>query len=361
MPYVRRMVLEIIGILFLLIGFFLFLGAIALPLIIFVNPGDIGGKLSPYYPSVPGFRSNTRWKQVVATFGYLFIISFLLMGVGVGLSPSDADAPAPSNPGADATPTPLVDEMTDTDADAAATPSDEATDESESQTESPPSDSTAEPDMESPTASPSPTMSPSPTASPTASPTPKPQKAPDGESFSMSGSGTKATETFTTEGGLVVFDFSHNGDSNFAVWLLNENGEREELLVNTIGSWDGKVALYLPAGTYLFDIDADGRWEADVTQPRYSAAEVGSLPASESGDDSTYIGPIELEGLTRISFTAEDDEHYAVWLKNHHGQDIDLLFNEIGPFEGSTAIGQNGVAIIQVDTNGNWKLVIEKG
>ena len=38
-----------------------------------------------------------------------------------------------------------------------------------------------------------------------------------------------------------------------------------------------------------------------------------------------------------------------------------MLFNEIDPFEGSTAFGDTGDAIVHVRTNGEWKIVIEKG
>lgn len=350
------MVLEAIGGLFLVIGFFLFLGAFVIPVVVGLNIRGYGERAIASSPRIVGFRSRTRWKSAIASFGYLFIISLLLLGVGTGLTP-DTDPATTDDIDAEATPSPIVDEKQATTEESSNGSGDETT---ESSSE-PASTATSPSPTDSPAPTATPTESPTPTASTTASPTPKPKKAPDGESYAFDGSGATATNTFTTDGGLVTFDLSHNGDSNFAVWLLNGNGEKEELLVNTIGSWDGKVVMYLPAGTYLLDVEADGSWDADVSQPRYSSAEVDSLPQSSEGDDSTYIGPFSVDGLTRVEFVAEDDEHYAVWLKTHRGENMELLFNEIGPFEGSTAFGGTGDAIIQVRTNGEWKIVIEKG
>jgi hypothetical protein len=54
---------------------------------------------------------------------------------------------------------------------------------------------------------------------------------------------------------------SHAGSSNFAVWLLNDKGEREELLVNEVGSFNGSKALGIEnEGDYLLDVNASGNW-----------------------------------------------------------------------------------------------------
>lgn len=209
------------------------------------------------------------------------------------------------------------------------------------------------------TLSPTPTREPTPT--PTESPTPEPTPAPDEDSYSFSGSSDSATSKFGISGGLVTFDMQHSGSRNFAIWVLNDQGEKENLIVNAIGSWDGRFAQYLDAGDYVLDISADGSWSVDVHQPRYSEVEVQYLPQSMERTYSDYIGPFWVDGLTRASLTAENDDHYGVWLRNHHGQTVELLFNEIGPFEGDTAFGGDGIALITVDTNGKWKLAVQDG
>lgn len=48
---------------------------------------------------------------------------------------------------------------------------------------------------------------------------------------------------------------SHNGTSNFAIWVLNEDGR--DLAVNEIGAYEGTVVLRTPA---FVQITADGDW-----------------------------------------------------------------------------------------------------
>jgi hypothetical protein len=79
--------------------------------------------------------------------------------------------------------------------------------------------------------------------------------------FIASGSAQLATDKFYLPKGLRVFKMSHAGSGNFAVWLLNDKGEREELLVNEVGSFNGSKALGIEnEGDYLLDVNASGNW-----------------------------------------------------------------------------------------------------
>ena len=73
--------------------------------------------------------------------------------------------------------------------------------------------------------------------------------------------GKKSTDIFHHKGGLIRFKMIHIGSSNFIVWLLDENGNRIDLLANEIGSFEGSKAIGLKQGNYLFDVSADGSWE----------------------------------------------------------------------------------------------------
>ncbi|MEW9549826.1 hypothetical protein [Nonomuraea sp. NPDC050783] len=50
----------------------------------------------------------------------------------------------------------------------------------------------------------------------------------------------------------------HTGESNFAVWALDDRGRSTKLLVNRIGDYKGRVLL--PAGTRYATVEADGAW-----------------------------------------------------------------------------------------------------
>ena len=204
----------------------------------------------------------------------------------------------------------------------------------------------------------SPTASPTPTAEPTPTPTPTPIAAPDGDSYAFSGSGDDVTDSFSTEGGLVVLDFEHGGSSNFQVQAVNSAGD-EEYLVNEIGAYDGQVALYLPSDDWRLDITADGSWNADITQPRFNENDIESLPAQADGEYAAWFGPFDFEGSTEVTFVIEDDSQAAVWLATHEGERVDLLHNEIGPYEGTALVTDSGVGLIIVDTDSaDWRIEI---
>jgi len=104
---------------------------------------------------------------------------------------------------------------------------------------------------------PSPTPTPTPVATP--SPTPVTQ--------SFSGQGHRAISPIQLDEGLTIVTLTHTGSSNFAIWLLDSDGENVDLLVNEIGSFDGSTAIGLPAaGVYVLDIYADGDWTISVQQ-----------------------------------------------------------------------------------------------
>jgi hypothetical protein len=202
------------------------------------------------------------------------------------------------------------------------------------------------------TKSPTPTMEPTPTATPT------PVPATDGDSYSFTASGNDVTDSFSTQGGLVVFDFQHDGSSNFQVKAVNSAGD-EEFLVNEIGRYDGEVAIYLPSDDWRLDITADGSWSAEITQPRFNENDIKPLPASADGEHAAWFGPFEFQGSTEVTFEIKDDSQAAVWLATHEGEKIDLLHNEIGPYQGTALVTDSGVGLIIVDTDSaEWRIEI---
>jgi len=86
------------------------------------------------------------------------------------------------------------------------------------------------------------------------------------QALTFTGQGVDITDNFQCNGGLVKFQFTHDGDSNFIVHLVNtQTGDIAAYLINEIGQFSGTVADNPPAGTYLLTIDADGKWEIDIT------------------------------------------------------------------------------------------------
>ena len=81
------------------------------------------------------------------------------------------------------------------------------------------------------------------------------------KSITLFGFGQEASDKFVLEKGLVRFNFVYKGQHNFSVWLLDNNGKKVELLVNTIGDFNGSKAIGIDkTGIYLLDISADDYW-----------------------------------------------------------------------------------------------------
>ncbi len=83
----------------------------------------------------------------------------------------------------------------------------------------------------------------------------------------FTGRGMKATPKFSLRSGLATFYLNHNGQDNFAVWLMNDQGERINLLANEIGTFSGSKPVGIEqAGTYLLGVQADGSWTIRIEQ-----------------------------------------------------------------------------------------------
>lgn len=171
----------------------------------------------------------------------------------------------------------------------------------------------------------------------------------------LSGSGAQATETFTLTSGFATFEATHDGGSNFVLDLLDANGNSMELLVNEIGSYNGKTFALIPSdGDYLLNIDADGSWNINISQAMSTNPESIPTTIQGSGDDVAFV---DLEsGLRRFGFKHTGESNFAVMV---NGQS--LLVNEIGNYEGSTAqkVNDTGTYILSIQADGDWSISIE--
>lgn len=86
------------------------------------------------------------------------------------------------------------------------------------------------------------------------------------EPIIISGRGNKATELFYLSEGLIRFESEYNGERNFIILLMDDQGRKISLVVNEIGSVQGSKAIRIEkAGMYLMYITADGTWKVTIT------------------------------------------------------------------------------------------------
>jgi len=170
----------------------------------------------------------------------------------------------------------------------------------------------------------------------------------------FSGSGDTATEDFYLRSGFAVLEFSHTGSRNIIVELMDETASSSELMINEIGSYQGKtMALIQQEGNYLLKIQADGSWEAQVTQ---SPDEVLSTPLQQTGQGDDVFFVELASGRVDFSFSHSGTSNFIVMVNNQA-----LLVNEIGAYEGSTVdnVPEDGIYAISVQADGSWQVNIE--
>lgn len=177
---------------------------------------------------------------------------------------------------------------------------------------------------------------------------------PDIQSFS--GTGQSVEQGITIDGGLVVVDATHDGESNFQV-SLEDDSEFGDSFINVIGEFDGAQADLIDEGEYLLDINADGSWEIDIRQPR--SGDGDELAVSLSGTGPDVAGPVLFEGTGVATGEHDGESNFQVRIFPMTGSFGESLFNEIGEFEGETTYSFDGIGWVDVNADGSWEIELE--
>lgn len=192
----------------------------------------------------------------------------------------------------------------------------------------------------------------------TATEEPTPEPADEIPAQTFSGSGAEVRQDVEIEGGLTVVEATHTGgSSNFQVKLVPSEGEYDELFVNEIGEYNGETAALIEADTYTLDVEADGEWEIEIRQPRANTGE--SLPLSLDGDRNVVQGPYDFGGSHIASGSHNGEGNFQVHVYPPEGSFGELVFNEIGEFEGETTFRHSGVGWVAVVGDGEWSVDME--
>jgi len=182
-------------------------------------------------------------------------------------------------------------------------------------------------------------------------------EVPAPESDTCAGTGASVEQGVDLEGGLTVVDATHTGgSSNFQVSLVNDS-EYDDLFVNAIGEYDGASAALIDADEYMLDVEADGDWEVEIRQPR--AASGDALPQSLSDDGPAVVGPFEFSGTHIATGSHTGQANFQATVYPAEGMFGELVFNEIGEYEGETTFNFDGVGWVDIMADGQWEIEIE--
>jgi hypothetical protein len=156
---------------------------------------------------------------------------------------------------------------------------------------------------------------------------------------------------------LMTAAITHDGSSNFAIQLVDANGQLTGLLVNEIGAYQGTVAVKdligegVEAGSML-KVTADGNWSIEfrpvAAQPTWHGE-----AASGAGDEVLYVG--KLDKPAKVTITHDGASNFAVFAHTDGIISMDLLVNEIGTYSGTVLVPKDTL-VIEITADGPWSI-----
>jgi hypothetical protein len=149
-------------------------------------------------------------------------------------------------------------------------------------------------------------------------------------------------------------DIKYTGGGNFTIWNYAPNGDRIDLLVNTIGAYHGKRPIDFRDNedTVRLEIKASGSWEIQVL-PLDHITRV-SIPGTYNvtGDDV-----IALVGGIPDLLTADASMASSNFVIRSYGNYVDLLVNEIAPYTGTIVLSSDMV-VLEIIATGPWSIQV---
>ena len=152
----------------------------------------------------------------------------------------------------------------------------------------------------------------------------------------------------------MLVKYSHSGSSNFIAHFIDSGGARGVSIANEIGVTQGTIIDDVsPPGRYAVNVQADGAWTIEVSQPRPTSGQ--PVPAKFTGRGPSVIGPLKGTTALRVSMVHDGTSNFIVTPFKLTGRDGGLA-NEIGPFTGTQSYRATGVFYIRIIADGNWSI-----
>lgn len=267
------------------------------------------------------FQSLKRWQQGCA----LLVLLFFGCGFISLLLPNSTPEPDTSSVALNAT---------------------EADTDTVTESVSVPTDTSVPANTSEPTVTPVPTSTPRPTVTRVPTSTPKP---PEPKTYTGVGDDVIQVELPDT---LSIAKITYTGGSNFSVFNLDSSFNPLDLLVNTIGSYSGIVALNFSGNgtTAGFEIAASGPWEITL----YSLLFAEQFDDSVTGSGDNVLIYTGASGNV-AHITNDGSSNFVVYA---YGSRQDLLVNEIGSYDGTVRI-QPDTLVFEVRSEGSWTIDVD--
>jgi hypothetical protein len=202
------------------------------------------------------------------------------------------------------------------------------------------------------TAKPTNTPKPTDTPEPTATNTPSPQP------LTFTGSGDSVVDISTKwEGPALLHIIGPTVHDNFAVWTYDTSGDKD-LIINTIGAYDGRIPIQLSdrdLPVVTLEIEAGGEWTVEILPISKEFVEILEAPGIFEGKGDNMIG---VKGsASTITAKCNKDVNFAIWSYSAT-QGRDLLFNEIGPYEGTKVLPKDTFFLV-IEGECDWSIELK--
>jgi hypothetical protein len=188
---------------------------------------------------------------------------------------------------------------------------------------------------------------------PSQAPSEQPAEEPEAafDPIRLRGRGNRVARFRIPRDAAAIAEIKHRGSSNFAVWTVNRGGRKLDLLVNTIGNYEGTVLFDEQEGQHsvAFQIEADGQWNIRVLPVTEARQWNGRKQLTGKGDSVIRLNPSS-SGLATTRIQHRGSSNFAV---EAYGETYDLLVNEIGRYRGESLL-PNRTVLLEITADGQW-------
>jgi hypothetical protein len=183
-------------------------------------------------------------------------------------------------------------------------------------------------------------------------PPPSPPPLKDGTPLdqTFSGAGDSVVDFVPPANDVVYADITGGApSSNFIVWTYDPGNNPVDLLVNVLDPYTGSVLVNADGASVAeFVITATGPWTIRVRDIGQAAS--GN---SFSGSGDSVVTTVSPPNSVHITMGGADNN--IVWAYDGNGSPLDLLVNEIGPYDGVVPV-PNGTMILGIQSSGAWSI-----
>jgi hypothetical protein len=192
------------------------------------------------------------------------------------------------------------------------------------------------------------------TPQPTDTPIPTPTNTPLPNPLAFNGQGDNILDINKwNDAGLL--HIKNTGYGNFAVWNYDKDGNKIDLLVNTIGNYEGYLPLDFVDGeqTTRLEIKSDGQWAIEIYPFDIQYLHVLDLPGKYNGNGDDVL--VIRKDPDIAQFDCQISGNFAVWAYGASGRD--LVVNEIAPYNGKVILNKDAYILV-VTAPGAWSVEI---